>query len=115
MQDARTSDLRGVALPRIMYGTAWKEDRTKPLVLEAIAAGFRAFDTANQRKHYVEEDVGAAVRTAIARVQLRVKIFFFKQSLPISAAKITASHTTLIAISPLKCANLSPAPLSTSV
>ena len=66
MQDARTSDLRGLALPRIMYGTAWKEDRTKPLVLEAIAAGFRAFDTANQRKHYVEEEVGAAVRTAIA-------------------------------------------------
>src|ERR1700741_1875281 len=48
-----------------MYGTAWKEDRTKALVLEAIAAGFRAFDTANQRKHYVEEEVGAAVRTAI--------------------------------------------------
>ena len=66
MIDASTSDFRGVALPRIMYGTAWKEDRTKPLVLEAIAAGFRAFDTANQRKHYVEKDVGAAVRTAIA-------------------------------------------------
>jgi diketogulonate reductase-like aldo/keto reductase len=49
-----------------MYGTAWKEDRTKALVLEAIAAGFRAFDTANQRKHYVEEEVGAGVRTAIA-------------------------------------------------
>ena len=49
-----------------MYGTAWKEDRTQALVLEAIATGFRAFDTANQRKHYVEEEVGAAVRAAIA-------------------------------------------------
>jgi diketogulonate reductase-like aldo/keto reductase len=49
-----------------MYGTAWKEDRTQALVLEAIATGFRAFDTANQRKHYVEEEVGAAVRTATA-------------------------------------------------
>ena len=66
MQNARTTDLRGSAVPRIMYGTAWKEDRTKALVFEAIAAGFRAFDTANQRKHYVEEQVGAAVRTAIA-------------------------------------------------
>ena len=28
--------------------------------------GFRAFDTANQRKHYVEEGVGAAVTAAIA-------------------------------------------------
>jgi len=53
-------------VPLIMYGTAWKEDRTQALVLEAIATGFRAFDTANQRKHYVEEGVGAAVRAAIA-------------------------------------------------
>jgi hypothetical protein len=63
MRGARTSHVR--ALPPIMYGTAWKEDRTQALVLEAIATGFRAFDTANQRKHYVEEEVGAAVRTAI--------------------------------------------------
>ena len=64
MRGARTSHVR--ALPLIMYGTAWKEDRTQALVLEAIATGFRAFDTANQRKHYVEEEVGAAVRNAIA-------------------------------------------------
>jgi diketogulonate reductase-like aldo/keto reductase len=49
-----------------MYGTAWKEDRTQALVLQAIAIGFRAFDTANQRKHYLEEGVGAALRAAIA-------------------------------------------------
>src|SRR5258705_9907491 len=66
MRGARTSDVWSVAVPLIMYGTAWKEDRTQVLVLEAIATGFRAFDTANQRKHYVEEEVGAAVRTAIA-------------------------------------------------
>src|SRR5260370_7385438 len=66
MRDARTSHLPSVAVPRIMYGTAWKEDRTQSFVLEAIATGLRAFDTANQRKHYVEEEVGAAVRTAIA-------------------------------------------------
>ena len=66
MQAAKTSHVRSVAAPLIMYGTAWKEDRTQALVLEAIATGFRAFDTANQRKHYVEEEVGAAVRAAIA-------------------------------------------------
>src|SRR5260370_29198728 len=66
MREPRTShDPRGV-VPRIMYGTAWKEDRTQSFVLEAIATGLRAFATANQRKHYVEEEVGAAVRTAIA-------------------------------------------------
>ncbi len=66
MQAAKISHVRSVAVPLIMYGTAWKEDRTQALVLEAIATGFRAFDTANQRKHYVEEEVGAAVRAAIA-------------------------------------------------
>src|SRR5260370_16336294 len=66
MRDARTSHLPSVAVPRIMYGTAWKEERTKAFVLEAMASGFRASDTANQCKHYVEEEVGAAVRTAIA-------------------------------------------------
>ena len=58
MQAAKTSHVRSVAAPLIMYGTAWKEDHTQALVLEAIAAGFRAFDTANQRKHYVEEGTG---------------------------------------------------------
>jgi diketogulonate reductase-like aldo/keto reductase len=66
MQAAKTSHVRSVAVPLIMYGTAWKEDRTQALALEAIDSGFRAFDTANQRKHYVEEEVGAAVRAAIA-------------------------------------------------
>ena len=66
MRTARTSEFRSVALPLIMYGTAWKEDRTQALALEAIATGFRALDTANQRKHYFEEGVGAAVRAAIA-------------------------------------------------
>jgi diketogulonate reductase-like aldo/keto reductase len=66
MQAAKTSHVRSATVPLIMYGTAWKEARTQALVLEAIASGFRALDTANQRKHYVEEEVGAAVRAAIA-------------------------------------------------
>ena len=41
MRDARTSHVRSVAVPLIMYGTAWKEDRTQALTLEAIATGFR--------------------------------------------------------------------------
>jgi diketogulonate reductase-like aldo/keto reductase len=65
MQAAKTPHVRSAAVPLIMYGTAWKEDRTQALALEAIATGFRALDTANQRKHYVEEEVGAAVRVAI--------------------------------------------------
>jgi diketogulonate reductase-like aldo/keto reductase len=56
-----------VALPSFMYGTAWKEQRTRELVTQALAAGFSAIDTANQRKHYFEVAVGEAVRDAIAR------------------------------------------------
>lgn len=58
--------LRGISIPRFMYGTAWKEDRTETLVGQALEAGFRAIDTANQRKHYFEAGVGNAVAQAIA-------------------------------------------------
>ena len=49
-------------IPTFFYGTAWKEDRTEALTCQAIAAGFTAIDTANQRKHYFEAGVGAALR-----------------------------------------------------
>jgi diketogulonate reductase-like aldo/keto reductase len=41
-----------------MYGAAWKEDRTAALTELALRSGFRAIDTANQRKHYFEGGVG---------------------------------------------------------
>ena len=51
----------GVKMPRIIYGTAWKKDRTADLVVKAIQAGFRGIDTACQPKHYNEPLVGAAL------------------------------------------------------
>ena len=50
-----------VIVPDFIYGTAWKEDRTAALVELAVRAGFRAIDTANQRRHYVEAAVGDAL------------------------------------------------------
>ena len=50
--------------PQFLYGTAWKEDETERLVRLAIKAGFRGIDTANQRRHYFEAGVGAAVAGA---------------------------------------------------
>ena len=41
----------GVKMPRIIYGTAWKKDRTADLVVKAIQTGFRGIDTACQPKH----------------------------------------------------------------
>jgi diketogulonate reductase-like aldo/keto reductase len=50
--------------PIFIYGTAWKEERTSALVKLALGAGFRAIDTANQRRHYFEAGVGEAVAAA---------------------------------------------------
>lgn len=61
--------------PRFIYGTAWKEDRTEALVRQALAAGFRAIDTANQRKHYFEAGVGAAL-AEVPRAELWLQTKF---------------------------------------
>lgn len=52
--------------PFFMYGTAWKEEATAELTAAALTAGFRAFDTANQRKHYFEAGMGDALTAAWA-------------------------------------------------
>src|SRR5258708_12107617 len=51
-------------VPHFLYGTAWKEDRTAALAELALRAGFRAVDTANQRRHYFEEGVGQGLAAA---------------------------------------------------
>jgi diketogulonate reductase-like aldo/keto reductase len=57
-------------IPKLLYGTAWKEDRTEALTALALRVGFRGIDTANQRKHYFEAAVGKAVQAAIGAGQL---------------------------------------------
>ena len=52
------------SIPSFLYGTAWKEDRTAALTELAIRSGFRAIDTANQRKHYFETAVGEGLAAA---------------------------------------------------
>jgi diketogulonate reductase-like aldo/keto reductase len=58
--------LENVSIPGFLYGTAWKEDRTEKLTYQALQAGLRGIDTANQRKHYYEAGVGAALARAFA-------------------------------------------------
>jgi diketogulonate reductase-like aldo/keto reductase len=62
----RTILIDGVAVPRFLYGTAWKEDETARLTELALRQGFRGLDTANQRRHYHEAAVGHAVAAALA-------------------------------------------------
>jgi len=73
-----TTEPSDTALPRLMYGTAWKEDATEALTSQALGCGFRAIDTANQRKHYFEAGVGAAVAAAIARGEVTREELFLQ-------------------------------------
>jgi diketogulonate reductase-like aldo/keto reductase len=63
--------------PTFLYGTAWKEDDTERCVRDALAAGFRGIDTANQRKHYFEAGVGAGIAASgLARDELFIQSKF---------------------------------------
>ena len=63
---APTVSHSGLAVPRMLYGTAWKEDETARHVAAALEAGFRGFDTACQRKHYHEAGVGTGIAPFLA-------------------------------------------------
>jgi diketogulonate reductase-like aldo/keto reductase len=66
MTDRRLT-INAVSVPRFLYGTAWKEDRTQVLTELALEQGFRGIDTANQRRHYHEAAVGQAISGSISR------------------------------------------------
>jgi diketogulonate reductase-like aldo/keto reductase len=67
-------EIGGVDVPRLIYGTAWKEDQTARLTRLALETGFRGIDTANQRRHYHEAGVGEALREArLPRIFLQTK------------------------------------------
>lgn len=74
----RIRDVKGVPVPTFLYGTAWKEDATEALVTEALAAGFRGIDTANQRRHYHEAGVGRALAAVLERGELRREDLFLQ-------------------------------------
>lgn len=61
-----TLSIDGIAVPRLLYGTAWKEERTRSLTELALRHGFRGIDTANQRRHYHEAGVGQAIAASVA-------------------------------------------------
>ena len=64
------------AVPPLLYGTAWKEERTPALTELALRMGFRGIDTANQRRHYFEAGVGQGLAAAYrAGVVTRAELF----------------------------------------
>lgn len=66
--------------PALLYGTAWKAERTAALVERALQLGFRGLDTACQPKHYDEAGVGrglaACLSGTVARAELYVQTKF---------------------------------------
>lgn len=73
-----------VPIPSFMYGTAWKKDATTQLVLQAVAAGFMAIDTANQLIHYQEALVGEALLALTQQGITRESLFLQTKFTPVN-------------------------------
>ena len=80
----RWTSAQGVEMPRIIYGTAWKKERTAGLVEQALALGFRGIDTACQPKHYDEAGVGAGLAAALAKGVRREDVYLQSKFTPLS-------------------------------
>ncbi|KAG5969776.1 hypothetical protein E4U55_001992 [Claviceps digitariae] len=65
-------------IPKLVYGTAWKKERTADLVYTALKSGFRGVDTAAQPKHYNEQGVATGVKRAIAEGIVRRQDVFIQ-------------------------------------
>jgi len=76
-----------VHFPQFVYGTAWKEDQTEGLVRDALHAGFRAIDTANQRKHYFEAAVGKALKQFLSETDLTREDIFLQTKYTFQASQ----------------------------
>jgi len=75
----------GVRMPQIIYGTAWKQERTAALVDQAISLGFRGIDTACQPKHYHEAGVGEGLQACYQRgILTRDQLYLQTKFTPLS-------------------------------
>lgn len=63
---------------KMLYGTAWKKERTASLVQQALQAGFFAIDTAAQPKHYQEHLVGNGVRSFLSTSKITRKDLYLQ-------------------------------------
>lgn len=64
--------------PFLLYGTAWKKERTAEFVSDAVKSGFRFIDTACQPKHYNEAGVGNGWTAAAQELGLERADFFLQ-------------------------------------
>lgn len=71
-------------MPPLLYGTAWKKERTGELVELALRLGFRGIDTACQPKHYHEPGVGAGIAACLGRGLTRESLYLQTKFTPLS-------------------------------
>jgi len=81
--EAFVTSATGVRSPRIIYGTAWKKERTARLVTTALEIGFRGIDTACQPRHYDEPGVGAGIAAALGPGLDRTDIYLQTKFTPL--------------------------------
>jgi diketogulonate reductase-like aldo/keto reductase len=84
---SRHRNVRGHEVPSFLYGTAWKEERTRELTELALRSGFRGIDTANQRRHYLEAAVGEAVAAVLAESELARADLFLQTKFTFAAGQ----------------------------
>lgn len=82
MQTPELVSASGVTMPAIVYGTAWKKERTADLVSQAISVGFRGVDTAGQPKHYNEGGVGEALKRCYQQGMCREEFYLQSKFTP---------------------------------
>jgi len=73
--DAYVISASGVRIPKLIYGTAWKKDRTADWVEQAVKLGFRGIDTACQPKHYEEAGVGEGLARCLGAGLARQEVY----------------------------------------
>ena len=66
-----TGQDRFFGIPRFVYGTAFKGDRSTPLVEQAVRKGYVGIDTASVTKNYQEKLVADGVRNVLAEQELK--------------------------------------------
>lgn len=73
-----------VRMPALIYGTAWKGERTADLVEMALREGFWGIDTACQPKHYSEAGVGEALQRLEREGRGREELFVQTKFTPLA-------------------------------
>lgn len=82
---ASTQSAARTFIPPLIYGCAWKKERTADLVYQALTTGFGGIDVAAQPRHYREDLAGKGIRRALSEGRVkRENLFIQTKYTPIS-------------------------------